>query len=240
MMENERFSSFVISHLETDLWIGVNPSSYHNDMKKFVLNKIIFLRNILDSYIAQRPEFLTSLIPIADDNKAHSVIRNMIKSSAVAEIGPMSAVAGAFAQFVGEALVSEFNVNEIIVENGGDLYLHVQNDIEVGIFAGHSPLSNKLAVIVPANASPLGLCTSSGTVGHSLSFGKADAAMIACSNASLADALATRFGNEVKTPNDIPNALKLSESFPEILSTVIIIDNQIGVKGLFGIQPVGF
>jgi ApbE superfamily uncharacterized protein (UPF0280 family) len=207
-------------------------------MRPFVLNKVVYLRNVLDTYIAKRPEFLTSLVPIDDDIAAHQVIRSMIQSSAKAGIGPMSAVAGVFAQFVGEALISEFRVSEVIVENGGDLYLQILNDLEVGIYAGHSPLSNKLAVIVPASLSPLGLCTSSGTVGHSLSFGKADAAMIACNDASLADALATRFGNEVKTPLDIPNALKLSENFPEILSVVIIIEDKIGVKGLFGIQPV--
>ena len=94
-----------------------------------------------------------------------------------------------------------------------------------------------MAIIVPASFSPLGLCTSSGTVGHSLSFGKADAAMIACKDAALADAFATRFGNEVKTPADIPAAIKLSEDFHDILSILMIAGDQLGVRGKFQLRP---
>jgi len=238
LMEGERFTSFTITYLETDLWIGVNPSSYHPDMPGFAMNKSKELRVIMDNYIAAHPEFLTSLVPVKSDPLSHSIIQSMINATIISGTGPMSAVAGAFAQFIGEAIAKEFNAQEIIVENGGDIYLSIKNDLEVGVFAGNSTLSNKMAIIVPASFSPLGLCTSSGTVGHSLSFGKADAAMIVCKNAALADAFATRFGNEVKSSADIPAAIKFSEDFHDILSILLIAGDQLGVRGKFQLRPI--
>jgi len=236
-MHGERFTSFIVTCLETDLWVGINPSSFKTEIPDFALKKTRELRSVLDNYISSHPLFLTSLIPLPRDLLAHPVIQNMIDATNISDTGPMSAVAGAFAQYIGEAILKKFSVKEIIVENGGDIYLSIQDDLEVGVFAGNSPLSNQLAVTIPGIYSPLGLCTSSGTVGHSLSFGKADAAMIACSNTALADAFATRFGNEVKMPADIPAAIKLSESFPEILSILLIAGDQLGVRGKFGIKP---
>jgi hypothetical protein len=239
LMDSERFVSFTLTHLETDLWIGVNPASFHPGIPGFALHLVKELRNEMDRYIGHHPSFLSSLIPLPPDKNAHVVIQKMIAASAIAGTGPMSAVAGAFSQYLGEALITRFDIREIIVENGGDIYLSIQKDLEVGVFAGKSPLSNQLAVIVPSEFSPLGLCTSSGTVGPSLSFGKADAVMIACTDASLADALATRFGNEVKTPDDIQKVLPLSDHFQDIISILIIAGDQIGIKGKFGIKPMG-
>lgn len=238
LMEGARFTSFTITYLETDLWIGISPSSFRPEIPDYALDKARELRTVMDQYISCNPQFLKSLVPIKPDAQAHPVIQEMIKATAVSGTGPMSAVAGAFAQFVGEAIIRKFHVKEIVVENGGDIYLSIQNDLEVGVFAGTSPLSNKLAVVIPAAFSPMGLCTSSGTVGPSLSFGKADAAMIACKNAALADAFATRFGNEVKSPTDIQAAIKLSEEFPDILSILLIANDQLGVRGKFTLKPL--
>jgi ApbE superfamily uncharacterized protein (UPF0280 family) len=235
--DNERFTSFQVEWLETDLWIGIDKESFVPEIPDFIFRQIKYLRVILDSYIDMNSSFRDSLSPIPDDIHASEEIRQMIKASTCAEIGPMSAVAGLFAEFTGKSVVKKFVIQEIVIENGGDLYISIKKDIDILVYAGNSPLSNKIAVTIPHRFTPLGLCTSSGTVGHSLSFGKADAVMVACTNAALADSLATRFGNEVKTPADIEPALKLSESFDEILSILIIIEDKIGVKGKFGIKP---
>ena len=150
----------------------------------------------------------------------------------------MSAVAGLFAQFIGEAIQQKFESNEIVVENGGDIYLNVTSDIDISIYAGKSSLSNCIAIQVPVSESPLGICTSSGTVGHSLSFGKSDAVAVSCKNTAVADAWATRLGNEVKSEADIKQALAISAKVPEILSTLIIVNDKMGVHGKFKIKPV--
>jgi uncharacterized protein len=238
MMEGERFTSFQVTHFETDLWIGVDPYSFHNSMPEFVLNTIKDIRIALEHYILQYPAFRHSLTPLPYDPKAPSYANSMITATRKSGTGPFSAVAGMFAQEIGKALIETYRVNEVIVENGGDLFIYVKNDLEVAIYAGNSPLSNKIAVVIPASESPVGLCTSSATVGPSLSLGNTDATMIACSDAALADAFATRFGNEVKTAGDINNALTLSEQFPEISSILIIMDDRFGIKGKYAIKPI--
>ena len=72
---------------------------------------------------------------------------------------------------------------------------------------------------------PLGLCTSSGTIGHSLSFGLADAVVILSKSAILADAAATAVGNRVKDKKDLEKAAAFAGSIKGVLGGVIIIKN---------------
>jgi ApbE superfamily uncharacterized protein (UPF0280 family) len=148
----------------------------------------------------------------------------------------MAAVAGMFALHVGEKIRRKFHVQELVVENGGDFYIYVKDDLLITIYAGESPLSEKIAVIVPAHETPCGVCTSSGTVGPSLSFGNADAVMVACYSPVLADAWATSLANRVKSPDDIEGVLTFSEHYPEILSLVIICDDKTGIRGNFEVR----
>jgi len=239
-----RFDSFSVSYKETDLWIGVDPPSRAPGMEDFAASLARRLRLELEAYIAQRPEFLASLVPIADDEGAPALARAMIAASSAAGVGPMAAVAGAVAEAVGAALCLQFGCRETIVENGGDLWLRFEAPIDLSVFAGASPLSERVGVSIPAELSPLGVCTSSGTVGPSLSLGRADAAMVACSSAALADAWATRIGNAVRSPGDIDAALGLIEGREEPLSVILIKDDRMGMRGrlplkLFaGLDPI--
>jgi ApbE superfamily uncharacterized protein (UPF0280 family) len=235
--DNERFISFQVEWLETDLWVGVSKASYRQAIPVFILEEIKRLRQLLDNYIHSNQAFKNSLVPVPKDNEAPEEIQQMISASTIAGIGPMSAVAGLFAEYIGKSVIEKFGTDEIVVENGGDLFVFVKKDIDILVYAGNSALSNKIAVTIPHHYTPLGLCTSSGTVGHSLSFGKADAVMVACTNTTLADSLATRFGNEVKAPADIAYALNLSETFDEIVSMIIIVQDKIGIRGKLGIKP---
>jgi uncharacterized protein len=205
----ERFSSFRVSYKETDLWIGVDPASRARGMEDFAASLARKLRLELEAYIARRPEFLSSLVPLADDGGAPAIARAMIAAGEAAGVGPMAAVAGAVAEAVGSSMVSEFGCRETLVENGGDLWLRFDAPIELSVFAGSSPLSERVGVSIPSELSPLGVCTSSGTVGPSLSLGRADAAMVACASAARADAWATRIGNAVNRWEDIGKALEL-------------------------------
>jgi ApbE superfamily uncharacterized protein (UPF0280 family) len=232
-----RFRSLTASYKESDLWIGVDPGSYSGRMEDFASSRVRKHRLDLEYYIAQRPDFLASLVPMAPDPEAPSIARAMLAASAAAGVGPMAAVAGAVAAFVCAEMEAEFGCREIAVENGGDIRLRFEEEIELSVFAGSSPLSERVGVSIPRSFSPLGVCTSSGTVGPSLSLGRADAAMVicrdaaGCRDAALADAWATAIGNVVTGYDDIDDALGLAEGRDGIVSVLIIKDDRMGIRG---------
>ncbi len=122
--------------------------------------------------------------------------------------------------------------DSVIVENGGDCYLDLSEETTVGIFAGpESPFTGKIAIRLGATRFPIGICTSSGTVGHSLSFGKTDAVTVISHDAALADAAATRLGNIVKTRSDINKALGFAPAIPSIEAVLILIKDKMGIWG---------
>jgi len=141
----------------------------------------------------------------------------------------MAAVAGAVAEYVGCDLL-KFSEN-CIIENGGDIFLHSKNRLIVSVYAGESTLSYKVNLIVKPEDTPLGICTSSATVGPSLSFGKADAVCVISQSATLADAAASAIGNRVKSKSDIRKALKFGMTIPDIKGIIIILGPEMGAIG---------
>jgi ApbE superfamily uncharacterized protein (UPF0280 family) len=229
----ERFQSFEAKYLETDLWIGIDPGSFRPEMKTLALAKIKSLRDEFDRYIAKEPFFKKSLKPFQPSEFAPGEAAEMAAAAEKAGIGPMSAVAGLFAREVGKEIIRNFSVEELVIENGGDIYVLLKNDLTLSVFAGESILSDRIGLVIPPGKSTIGICTSAGTVGPSLSFGKADAVVVVCEDILLADAFATAFGNKVKSPNDVEKVLNQTEKYPEILSLLIICEDKIGIKGDF-------
>lgn len=227
----QRFTGFVVSHLETDLWIGVNPESFQEKMKKVALEKMVGLRKTFDDYIQSEPFFKKSLKPFQPKVEAPSEAKEMAVAAEKAGIGPMSAIAGLFAREVGETLLQKFSVTELIIENGGDIYVLLQNELVLSVFAGESILSERIGLVIPAESRKLGICTSAGTVGPSISYGKADAVVVVCEDILMADAFATALGNKVKAPESVEKVIKQAENFPDIQSLLIICEDKIGVKG---------
>lgn len=193
------------------------------------------IRNILNKYIEKRPEFQTSLEPIGlgkKGTKTHHLIKKMINASSKANVGPMAAVAGAVSEYVAECLLEEEDdLTDIFIENGGDIYLKSTTDRRILIHAGTSVLSEKIALKIPADMTPCGICTSSGTVGHSLSFGKADAVVVISKDTCLADATATSVGNIVKSYKDIETGLSFAKGIEGIEGVLIIVGDKIGAWG---------
>jgi ApbE superfamily uncharacterized protein (UPF0280 family) len=189
-------------------------------------------RNQLENYIAGHPDFLTSLLPLELDTLAPPIIKGMLKAAAAADVGPMAAVAGAIAEYVGRELLAA-GLQEVVVENGGDIFLARKKECVAAIFAGQSPLNQKIGIRIPASSMPVGLCTSSGTVGHSLSLGMADSATVLAPSALLADAAATRIGNEVSHAGrkNIKDVLRAAKSIPGLLGVVIIRGKDMGAWG---------
>lgn len=215
---------FNVCILETDLCIGV-CSDLHE--KAYDIARKYRLQ--VEDYIKAHPDFLTSLDPIEPAPGAPYIINAMCGAARKVGVGPMAAVAGAISEMTGRELL-RFS-EEVIVENGGDIFMSTKTVRKVGIFAGKSPLSEKLALEITPEKSPLGLCTSSGTVGHSLSFGKADAALVVSAGAFLADAAATALGNRVKSPEDIEAALEFASAIEGVDGALVIIGDRLGVWG---------
>lgn len=154
----------------------------------------------------------------------------MQRASTATAVGPMAAVAGAMAEFVGRGLLAA-GAQEVVVENGGDIFLARRQECVVGIFAGTSPLSNRVGIRIDPSRMPLGVCTSSGRIGHSLSLGQADAVTVLAADTCLADAAATRLGNEVKNSGDIDHALAVAQTISGLDGVVIIQDQRMGAWG---------
>jgi hypothetical protein len=221
---SKEWVSFTIQVKETDLWVRAK-----RDLSEEGYERVFQHRHTVEAYIRQRPEFKEALKPLPPDPLAPAIIRDMLLAGQIAGVGPMAAVAGAIAQYVGQDLLPLSA--DLIIENGGDLFISSSETLTVGIFAGSSALSQRLGIEMKPTLSPIGLCTSSGTVGHSLSFGKADAVTVRASSVIAADALATAVANRVRTGKDISGALAWARSIPETLGVLIIIGDQIGLWG---------
>ncbi|MCX5854708.1 MAG: UPF0280 family protein [Deltaproteobacteria bacterium] len=221
---NKLLKEFNITVRETDLLILSD-----SDFSDVALTSVYKHRAYIESYIKYHPDFLTSLTPLKDDIFAPDIVRDMLKAANLANVGPMAAVAGAIADYVGRDILLESK--NVIVENGGDIFIRTEEQVTVGVFAGDSPLSYKVRIKIRPEQMPLGICTSSGTVGHSFSYGRADAVCILAKTAAIADAAATAIGNIVKQKQDIRKALKRGRKIKELSGILIIVGDQLGACG---------
>ena len=212
---------------ETDLHIlaaeNIEAEAYH-----FVHR----YRNQLENYITAHPDFLTALVPLEHDPLAPAIVKAMLKAGTAANVGPMAAVAGAIAEYTGLDLLGS-GLQEVVVENGGDIFLKRNKECVAAIFAGRSPLNRKVGIRIPASLMPVGLCTSSGTIGHSLSLGIADSVTVLAPSALLADAAATRLGNEVSAARreKINDVLEIARSIHGLLGVLVICGRHMGAWG---------
>ena len=207
---------------ETDLEILTNKPLD----KKFVEERIRLYRWQIENYITRENRFLTSLKPISVELNAPLIVKEMARAAEKANVGPMAAVAGAIAEFVGKDLLKS-GYKDVIIENGGDIFLKTRKARAIGIYAGKSRQWNKLSLKIKAKDTPVGICTSSGNVGHSLSFGCADSVVILSKNASLADAVATATANLARTKQDLAFALDFARSIRGVSGVVIILKNDL-------------
>ena len=216
--------AFNVTAKETDLYIRAK-----SDLKRQAYELVVKYRRMLEEYIELHPSFQTSLEPVAVADDAPPLVSGMAEAAQKAGVGPMAAVAGAIAEAVGSELLTLSP--EVIVENGGDIYLKSLRKRLIGIYAGQSPLTGRVGLEIKAKDTPLGICTSSGTVGHSLSLGKADAVIVLAPSTTLADAAATAIGNHILKPEDIPGGIEFARSIGGLKGAVIIQGEQVGVWG---------
>lgn len=217
---------------ETDLSIYAD-----RDVSAAAKEAIVQQRGYIENYIRRHPEFASSLTPWPTDHLAPQIVRKMIDAGRDAQVGPMAAVAGAVAEQVGRSLRS--SVDQVIIENGGDLYADASQDLRVAVYAARSPLSMKIGLKIDADRMPLAICTSSGTVGHSLSRGRADAVCVLSKSCALADAAATAIGNHVLSIEDIDPAIQWGRTIEGIVGILIILGEKMGVWGRVELVSLG-
>ncbi|NIA08261.1 MAG: UPF0280 family protein [Nitrospiraceae bacterium] len=239
--ERRTYRSFVARRGLVGFHVRIQETDLHVqaecELKKEVSDWVIEARLAIEDYIRDHPRFLKSYLPLPDDPFASPIVQDMLKVSSVAGVGPMAAVAGAIAQYVGEKCMG-ITPGEVIVENGGDIFLWVSKPVTSAIWAGNSPLSGQVGIVLAPGPGPFGICTSSGTVGHSRSLGSADAVTMVSQSVSLADAAATAVGNTIKTDRDIGPGLELAEKIPGILGGVIIKGSRLGAWGQLELVPL--
>ncbi len=222
----ERLLAFRVVYRETDLAILAE-----RDLSLEGLRVVREIRRPLEIYLREHPEFLTALKPLPVDPKAPEIVKRMLAAGRTARVGPMAAVAGAIAEAVGRRFLTEGLTSQIVVENGGDVFLALKRSATVALFAGDSSLSGRLGLKISADLMPCGVCTSSGKIGHSLSFGRAEAVCVIARDTALADAAATALANLVKGRKSLKRVLALAEEIPGLLGVVVIAGGEIGAYG---------
>jgi ApbE superfamily uncharacterized protein (UPF0280 family) len=227
----ESLIKFEVIEKETDLLVLAESNLYDKTMAA-----VLKYRTDLEKYIQSDPTFFKTLAPHHVRYNAPPIVREMAAVTRKVHVGPMAAVAGAIAEYVGKELLP-FS-GELIVENGGDIFLNTKQTRKVGVYAGSSPFSEKIALEVGPCEKPFSVCASSGTVGHSFSFGKADAVVVIANSALLADAAATAIGNEVKEVKEIDRGLKVAQKIRGLKGVLIIKDDHLGAIGQVKIVPL--
>jgi hypothetical protein len=226
-----KLTTFQVVVKETDLLVHAG-SKLAAEARELVLEQ----RGYIEAFIRTHPGFTAGLNPWRLNGPAPQIIADMVSAGENAGVGPMAAVAGAIAEYVGRGLLRF--TDQVIVENGGDLFIQSDAPVTVGILAGRSPLSMQLGIRLNCEQQPVGVCTSSGTVGHSLSLGKADAVCVVADSCAVADAAATAIGNLVQSPACIDDAINAGKQINKIGGIIIIAGKKIGMWGDLEVVPL--
>ncbi len=224
-------ASFRVVVKETDLFIRAG-----DNLKDIARESVLRHRRFLENYMREHAGFAEMLTPWEVRGPSPGIVRAMAYAGQQAGVGPMAAVAGAIAESVGHDLL--VRTGEVMVENGGDLFIKSNKPVTIGIFANTSPLSLRIGLRLDTGRQPMAVCTSSGTVGHSLSMGKADAVCTVSASCPLADAAATSIGNHVQTAGDIKQAIEIGKKIKGVEGIIIIIKDKIGMWGDLEIVPL--
>ncbi len=221
--------TFNLHEKETFLRISVDKESYSEDLIAYSRHTMLNLRQDIERYIKTHHNFKISFKPLTIASSAPEIVKSMGIAAQAANVGPMAAVAGAIAEELGAYM--DRHCREIIIENGGDIYIKSGHERTIAIYAGKTKFSYKIGLQVAAGETPFSLCTSSGTTGSSISLGRADAVVIKAHSAALADAVATATANRIQTPADLNPAIEFARAIPGVTGALAIKEQYLGVWG---------
>jgi ApbE superfamily uncharacterized protein (UPF0280 family) len=220
-----------------EFWVRYKKTSLRmicdKDLEKDAKEELVTHYNLLENYIRRNPLFLTTYEPLPVEEDAPSIVRIMADAASKTGVGPMASVAGAFSELIGIFLLKN-NLKDVLVENGGDIYLKTTTHRVVGVYAGTSEFSEKIGFKIKPDETPLGVCTSSGSVGHSISLGDSDSVTVISKSGSLSDAAATAIGNHVKGREGIEKGIQKAGDIKRIIGVLIIKE---GVMASWGRLP---
>ncbi len=217
---------------ETDLWVAAAI-----DLSDAVRERVKFRRRELRAYLERDRGFEAALTPRPALPGAPAIVQWMTAAGAAVGVGPMAAVAGAIAQAVGLDLRDRCG-GELLIENGGDIYLQSAKPRTIAVYAGDSPISGRLGIVLPPCPDGFSVCTSAGSVGPSLSLGLGDAATILAQDAALADAAATALGNRLQEARNLERAVSWVVSIPGIAGALAIIGDRLAAAGQIELTPL--
>lgn len=228
--DTERWKTFRVRKDTSDLYIRAAEN-----LSREAEETVTRARQEIEKYIAADEKFLHSLTPLPVPAGAPAIVRSMADAGTRAGTGPLAAVAGAIAEAVGREL-EKFS-EEVIVENGGDIWITAKAPVLLKVYGGGVFFGEGIAIKLNPGQTPCGVCTSSGKLGHSISRGRADAVTIIGENAALADAVATEAANRVKCIDCIGEALDYALSVEGINGALVIIRDRIGARGTIELAP---
>ncbi|MGB2865633.1 MAG: UPF0280 family protein [Sedimentisphaerales bacterium] len=195
-----------------------------------VTAEIVRQRGILEEYIGRYPDFRQSLEPLDLLAGAPDVAQSMVRAARLVGVGPMAAVAGAMAQCAGRVAL-DAGASEVIVDNGGDIYIYAVEPVIIGLKTGTADLADRLAFSLQPDDTPISICSSSGKMGHSMSLGECDLATVVAKDAALADAAATQAANLVRDVDDIDPALENIAGIEGVDGVMIVKGARVGLAG---------
>jgi len=229
--DNAAGSAFNVKLDTTDLYIKADTNLH--DKAYEVLHEA---RVELEDYINKHADFLHSLDPLTPIGDEGEISAAMYKASASAGVGPMAAVAGAIAEKVGRSLLPY--TDEVIVENGGDIWLKLVKPAVIGIYVNNNYFRKNIGLRINPEDTPCSICTSTSRLGHSLSFGKADSVTIIAKTGALADAVATAVCNMVQTYDDMERAMEFGISIEDVRGCLIIFNEKLAAQGEIELAPL--
>lgn len=179
----------------------------------------------LETYIALHPGFRYALNPVPVETEAPRIVRLMAQSTTPFDVGPMAAVAGVLADLAVEAMLGA-GARIAFVENGGEISVSSDESFTIGLYAGGNALSDRVGFQIDPSECPIGIATSSATVGHAISFGEADAVTVFADTSGIADAAATAICNMVRGRDveaSVRSGLESAEKIGNIIRGVIVV-----------------
>jgi ApbE superfamily uncharacterized protein (UPF0280 family) len=231
LVKVDRLCAYRVVVQETDLMVY----SRFN-LSESVRESVLEHRGYLEAYIRRHPDFRGAMAPWKTEGPVPGVVGDMVAAAAAAGVGPMAAVAGAIAGRVGGDLLSRSD--EVVVENGGDVFLKTERPVTIGIYAGEARSGLHLGIRIDPGHRPVAVCTSSGRIGHSTSFGNADAVCVVSRSCALADAAATALGNRIRGSQDIRPAIEAGKGIDGIKGLLIVASGRFGVWGDLELLPL--